>query len=130
MAGSVTLTTHQRSFIAGLLGARTVREAASEAGIHERTGWRYLGDPDVRAELTRRQSAMLAVVTLGIVEDMTEARTVLRAIMTDPVAAGVKGAGVRVRAAAIIVDTGLRFFEVLSLADRLSALERRLDDGQ
>ena len=118
MAGTGTLSQKQRRFIAGLMGAHSVREAAAEAGIGGRTGWRYLSDPAVRAKLTRRQSAMLAVVTMGVVEDMAKAREVLHEIMTNSGLAALKGAGTRVRAAGIIIDAGVRFFELLSLSDR------------
>jgi len=53
-----TLTTKKRRFVAALENARTVRDAAKDAGIAERTAWRYLALPAVKAGITTRQDAM------------------------------------------------------------------------
>jgi len=122
MAGNGTLTRKQRLFVLALVDSTSVPEAAVKSGIAERTAWRYLGNPTVKVELAARQDAMLAQVTGGLVTDMTEARGVLKGIMNDDGVAP----GVRVRAAGMVLDAGLRFFELLSLAQRVAELERRV----
>ena len=104
-----------------LLDARTIRGAAGKADIAEATAWRYLTEDNVKAAIARRQDAILAQVTGGVVADMTEARGVLVDIMRDSEAAP----GVRVRAAGLILDAGLKMLEVVTLADRVSRLEQQ-----
>lgn len=123
MTDNGTLTTKQRRFVVALLARPTVREAAAEAGVSESTAWRYLGDSAVKRELATRQDALLAQVSSGIVGDMTEARQVLLDVMRDHKTAD----GVRVRAALGVLDTGLKLFELVSLSDRVSALEAQLE---
>jgi phage terminase small subunit len=47
-----TLTRQQRRFVAALLTARTVAEAAQAVGVTERTGLRYLAHPAVKRALS------------------------------------------------------------------------------
>ena len=123
MSENKTLSTRQRRFVAALAATSTVRAAAKAAGIAEATAWRYLDDSDVKAEITRRQDAMLAQVTAGVVADMTEARAALIGMMRDTDTAD----SVRVRAASKVLDTGLKLFELITLADRVANLEARME---
>ena len=123
MTANGTLTQNRRRFILALLEARNVRDAAKRAGVGERTAWRYLADPGVKVERAARQDAMLHGVTAGLVADMAEARAVLLEVMRDPGASD----ATRTRAAGIVLDCGLRLLELLSLAERVAELERRLE---
>lgn len=108
--------------MAALLEARSVRDAARTANVAERTAWRYLADDQVRAELANRLDAMLAQVTAGLIEDLSQARQVLRDVMARPGIAP----GVRVRAAGMVLNYGLRFVELVALAERVAALEEAI----
>ena len=125
MADNGALSQRQKRFIACLIEARNVREGAAHAGIGERTAFRYLQNGAVRAELRLRQGAVLGAVTMGLVSSMSEAVDVLVGMMNDDKIA----AGVRARAALGVLDAGLRVFETLSLADRLSVLEDRISQA-
>jgi hypothetical protein len=46
--GTRAVSTRQRRFVAALVAAPTVRDAAAAADIGETTAWRYLQDPGVR----------------------------------------------------------------------------------
>ena len=116
------LTRKQRAFIVALATAPSVRDAASEAKISESSAWRWLRQDNVRAEIAKRQSDILAAVSAGIVSDMAEARAVLRSIMGDRTL----GASVRARAATTVLDHGMRLFEVLTLGARIAGLEERM----
>jgi len=122
MAQTGTLSTKQRRFVAALVGARSVRDAAKAANISERAAWRYLADEKVKAEIANRQDGMLAQVTAGLADDMGLARTVLKAVMmgkdTTP--------GVRVRAGLGILQAGLRMSELVALTDRMTRIEQVL----
>jgi len=126
MSENGTLSRKQRRFVGALLNRPTVREAAAEADVSESTAWRYLGDSAVKRELATRQDALLAQVTSGLVGDMTEARQVLLDVMRANDAAD----GVRVRAALGVLDAGLKLFELLALADRVAAIESRLEASE
>lgn len=125
MGESGTLTTKQRRFMAAVVAEPNTRAAAAAAGISQRCAWRWLADPVFRAELAARQDAVLAAVCNGLADDAQTARQVLRDTMADPTAPH----GVRVRAALGIIDAALRLMELLTLAERVAELERRLSDG-
>ena len=120
MARNGALTTKQKGFVACLMSSGSVRSAAQLAGIAERTGWRYLSNDGVRAAIRERQDALLAHVTTGIISDMAKARAVLLSVMAD----GGVAPGVRIRAGGLVLNAGLRLFEILSLSERVAALER------
>lgn len=122
MTENGTLSTKQRRFLAALLSEPTTRAAAAEAGVSERAAWRWLGEPTFRAELASRQDAVLAAVTSGLADDAQAARATLRDLMTDPATPP----GVRVRCAVAILDAALRLMELVTLADRVAALEQRM----
>lgn len=123
MAQNGTLSTKQRRFVGALVGARSVRDAAEAASVSERSAWRYLSDGRVKAEIANRQDGMLAQVTAGLVDDMATARQVLREVME----ARRTPVGVRVRAAGMILNYGLRFAELVALAERVARLEKIME---
>lgn len=114
------LTPKKRLFVGALAVSATVKSAAEKVDIGERTAWRYMSDPGVRAAIAERQSAVLSQVTDGLVSDMGKARELLLEIMASKTASD----GVRVRAALGVLEIGLRLFELVSLSDRVSELER------
>jgi phage terminase small subunit len=127
MGDNDRLSTSKRRIIAALATTSTVRDAARVAGVGETTAYRYLSDPVVKAELAHRQDAMLAQVCAGIVEDMSEARRVLRGLLDAEEATD----SVKVRAASKLLDAGLRLLELVALSDRVSELERLvINDNQ
>jgi hypothetical protein len=123
MAEKGTLSTSQRRLLAALLSERTTRAAAEAAGVSERVAYRWLGEPAFRAELASRQDAVLAAVTSGLADDAQQARAVLRETMQSPDTPP----GVKVRAALGIIDAALRLMELLTLAQRVGDLERRME---
>jgi len=126
MAESGALTARQARFVAALLTAVSISEAASLAHIGERSAWRYLAEPEVLAELSRRQDAILGAAAAGLAGDVSQAREVLRAVMGDKLAP----VGARVSAAGKVLDSAMRLVELAALARRVADLERELgEDG-
>jgi len=119
MASDGTLTQKKRRLVAALLTSPSVRAAAQAADVSERTAWRWLSDDAVKAELRKRQDAILTELAAGLVADASEARGVLRSVMLDKASPR----GVRVRAATVLLDAALRFAELVSMTDRLERLE-------
>jgi len=124
MGETGTLSPRRKRFIAALAASDSIRAAAAVVGCSESTAFRWLRLPSVRSEIARRQDAMLAQVGTGIVADMSESRLCLREVMRDKDASPSQ----RVTAARALLDTGLRLFDILTVADRLAVLEAKLED--
>lgn len=114
------LTARQSRFLVALLESSTVREAARLAGVSETTAWRYLADSGVKRELAQRTDGLITQTSAGVCADMAEARGALVAVMRDPEAP----CSARVTAARAILDAGMRLYELMTLAGRVSAIER------
>ncbi|MGI6367901.1 MAG: hypothetical protein ACOX2L_06000 [Anaerolineae bacterium] len=119
------LSTRQRRFVAALLATPSVREAARVAQVGEATAWQYLRLPVVRQEVRRRTEGMITQASAGLLAEMAESRAVLLQVMRNQAVSD----AVRVSAASKVLDAGMRLFELVSLSDRVSELERRLGDG-
>ncbi|NLX42137.1 MAG: hypothetical protein GXY79_01510 [Chloroflexi bacterium] len=125
MADSGTLTTAQRRFIASLMGARSVRDAAKKAKISERTAYRYLRDPAVKTALRELLDEAEGQAVRLAVDAMTEAIKTLSTIHKNPKAP----TGARVSAARAILECAPRLREALDLAERVTELEQNLGEG-
>ena len=123
MTETVTLSAKQRRFVAALLTAKSMREAARQAGISDRSCWRYLAAEPVRAELARRQDTVLAHVARRLAAEMEQALDVLHEVMVSRDAPDAP----RVSAARAVLDSGLRLAEFVALAERVKVLEERLE---
>lgn len=66
MTENKTLTAKQKRAITALLTERTTRDAAKAAKVSESTLWRWLADPEFRAELTRQEGTVIDQVTRGL----------------------------------------------------------------
>ncbi|MGI6379794.1 MAG: hypothetical protein ACOX2R_03275 [Anaerolineae bacterium] len=119
------LNARKRRFLAALVACPTVRDAALAAGIGEATAWRYTQDPAVRQALAERQTAVLAHASRRLAREMGAAMDVLVAIMRDEEASD----GARVSAARAVLDSGLKLAELVTLAERVAALEERMEDA-
>lgn len=122
MGENRSLTARQRRFVGALLAAPSVRAAAEVAGCAESSAWRWLGDAAVRDELARRQDGILGHVARRLASEMGEALDVLHSVMCDPEAADAP----RVSAARAVLESGLRLAELVTLAERVADLERRV----
>jgi len=90
--------------------------------VAERTGWRWLRLPAVKAALVEAQDTALAQVTRVAVGMMTDALSTLAAVMGD----GNAPTASRVAAARAILENVLRFTDAVTLAERVAKLEERL----
>ena len=120
------LSRQQRRFALALATSRSVKGAASKAGIAERTAWRWLRDSGVRAAANQVLDAVLAEATHSAATRMTEALDTLATIMADAEAP----CGSRVASARALLDIGLRSYEQLALVERVAALERLLTERE
>lgn len=113
------LTTSQRKAIEALLSSPSIRRAALTAHLGERTLYRYLSNDQFRAELRRRQDAVLSQVTSALVGLSGEAVEALHDVLNDAEASD----SVRVRAALGWLKEKRETVELQDLVERVSALE-------
>jgi len=118
------MTAKQKRFIASLLQAPNVKEAAHVAGVGERTAYRWLRDPAFRSELGQASDGLLSAALVRV-SDML-------GLALDAIEDGLRSErpADRLRAAAELRQyVGLR--ELADLSDRVSLLEQRgIDNGK
>lgn len=95
----------------------TVREAAAEAGVSERTVARRLNDPDFCREVTEARSGILAGTVEELAAGAAEAATVLRRLLHHD------NPNVALGAARAILSSVVSVREHAELAGRVEGLE-------
>lgn len=119
------LTAKQEAFLAALLVAPTVTEAARVANVAESTARRWLAQPLIhRAWLDRRREVVDQAMTGVQLATRAAVATLLDCLKPKYPAA------VRVRAATSLLDTALRSVEIGDLAARIEELEAALETYQ
>jgi len=113
------LSPRQAHFVSAMLAARTMAEAARQAGISDRTAYAYMNDPQVQAAIGRGLDDVLADATRQITTAVAQALATLEAIHKDPAVPPAS----RVTAARLILDAGPRYRQTLDLATRVANLE-------
>ena len=100
-----------------LASGKTVRDAASVAGVAERTAHRRLNDPEFRARVTSLRDEMVSRAAGRLADGMAAAADVLREQLagTDE--------GIRHKAAVKLIELGLKVTELAELESRVSELE-------
>lgn len=121
MAHNGRLNRRKRKLVVALLTAPRIEDAATAAGIGERTAYTYLRDPAVKAALHEALDNLIGQATRRVVTEMTAALATLKQIHQDDEAP----AGSRVSAARAILDAGPRLREALDLAERVAQLEQQ-----
>jgi hypothetical protein len=109
------------SLAAELAAGKTVREAATAAGVSERTAHRRTADPAFKARVTDLRTQMVTRASGRLADGMTAAADVLRKLLTS------KTESIRLRAAERLIELGLKVTELAELQQRVEELERRLE---
>jgi len=118
------LSTRQSAAIRALVTGATQADAASAAGVTERTIRRYLGEPVFVLALRQAQDVALGGVTRKMASGASDALDVLMVVMADEYVP----AAVRVRAALGWLNTLWKARELADLAERITALEREIEN--
>jgi hypothetical protein len=108
---------------AELAAGKTVRDAATAAGVAERTAFRRMTDSNFKARVSALRGDMVATAAGRLADGMGEAAGVLRALLADG------DVNVRHRAAVKLLELGLKVVEMAELQRRVDDLERRLTGG-
>jgi hypothetical protein len=124
MAGTEekNLTSKQLKLLLNLLSAPTISLAAKEAGIGERTAFRFLADPIFQRHYQKAKRQQVGQAISRLQQVSGEAVSTLTTIAADPEAP----ASSRVSAARVILETAFRGTELEALESRLEELEGRL----
>lgn len=114
---------HEKA-MAALLSSDTQTEAATKAGISERTLRGYLADPEFGAEYYRRKRQLVSDATRQIQASYQAAINALRGIVE-----GDKSSeSGRISAARALLEYGLKFTETNDLMIRVEELENQVKE--
>lgn len=117
----MTLTARQIAAIEALLSRPTLADAAHAAGVTPRSINRWLhDDAEFRAAVQQAEAAALDALARRLAALSDGALNTLAVVMYDPTQA----AGVRVRAASILLDAMLRVREARDIEQRLATIEQ------
>jgi hypothetical protein len=125
MAIDDTLTGKQRKIIAAILAHPTHQAAATAAGISERQFYRYLEDPEFRAELKRAENELIQAAGTRLTAGLTMALDALASLIGSAQSESVKRA-----AAEGWLNQSFRIQELRTLAERIDELERTVNNGK
>jgi hypothetical protein len=105
---------------AQLAAAATVKAAAAELGIGEKTAHRRLADPAFRDHVAPLRREMTGRAIGQLAEGMAQAAEQLRRLTESP------NEGVRLKACVVLLDLGLKAAVTADLEDRIRRPEERL----
>ncbi|MBI4319362.1 MAG: LacI family DNA-binding transcriptional regulator [Chloroflexi bacterium] len=104
--------------IVALASGLTMRDAAKQAGVSEKTVARRLADPAFRRQVAAEKAAMIARATAMLADASTEAVTTLRRLLQ------AEAESVRLGAARSILELGVKLKDSQELEQRIAALEQ------
>jgi len=124
VADDGSLSRTQRRAIAALLTNRTIEDASTQSGVSQRSIYRWLQDPAFRVALAGAEGDAIDEAVRSLVVDLAVNHQTMQAIRDDPD----NSAGVRLRAAATLDASLLRWRELRDIEGRLTKLEAALLD--
>lgn len=95
----------------------SIADAAERAGVSERTAHRRLAEPDVQARLEKLRDEMFSRATRHLSGLSLRAARKLGELIDEP------DRTVALRAIKVILETGCRLREMVSIEERIAALE-------
>jgi hypothetical protein len=104
-----------------LARGRTVRDAAADCGVGERTVHTWLRDPDFRARVDAIRSELFTMAVGRLAELSGQAADALGGLLASPSEA------VRLQAARAVLDHGPRLREHVDLARQVEELRRQME---
>jgi hypothetical protein len=107
-----------------LAGGRTIKSAAGEVKVGERTAFTWLADPRYRALVAGLRGRLLDDAVGRLADAAGKAVTTLCGLLDDP------SSNVRLRASLGVLDTLLKVREHVEFEGRLARLEGLADAGQ
>lgn len=111
---------NQKKAVEALCSGSTVKLAAAQAAVSEKTLYKWLKEPDFQQALSARKTEIFTSVESLVTGSMLHAVATLRQICTDTEAPP----ATRVSAARAILESGLRVRELYTIEERIAALEK------
>lgn len=108
---------------AELAAGKTVRDAATAAGVAERTAFRRLTDTKFKARVSELRGGMIATAAGRLADGMASAADVLLALLAD------SDPSVRHRAAVKVLELGIQVRLASDVADEMAELRELLASG-
>ncbi|OQY83564.1 MAG: hypothetical protein B6D40_06750 [Anaerolineae bacterium UTCFX3] len=118
------ITAKQSKAISALLTSRTIGEAATSAGVAERTLYTWLKNADFRGALREAQNELLDTTTRRLANGQTAALDTMEKLIQSA-----RHESTRLTACVQWVNLFLRFNEVKNIEERLTELERQVQNG-
>jgi len=112
----------RRALITALISCPSIKEAAIQCGIAEKTAHAWLRDPDFQSELRKVQDALTREAMSRVIGSVGKAVDVLESIMQDEGTAPAP----RVSAAKTILEQALKVYDLENVQRRLDALEKEV----
>lgn len=119
MSESARFSRAQTIALAALLSSRTIADAATTAGVNERTLRRWLATEAFSTAYRAAARTVAHAATTAVLGAQAEAVEVIRGALADP------NPNVRLRAAGQLLDLGVRISDG-DMADRLVQLEQEV----
>jgi hypothetical protein len=110
------------SLALAVAGGRTLRDAADDVGIGERTAARRWADAAFRRRVATLRGEMMARALGKMADGMTDAADVLRKLLK------AKSENVRLGACRAILELGTKLRDSVEVEERLQALERQREE--
>ena len=128
MSGNVRkLKPRQVHALEHLVTGSTIQETSERCNVSERQVHRWLGEPGFKRELNALQLNALEGVSRRLVQLAGDAVNALEDVLQNP---GRAGAGVKLRACAVILESVFKFREMLDFETRLNALEGKVGNDK
>ena len=120
------ITQKQKAALQALMQFTSRKEAASAAGIAERTLREYLRDPAFIAELNRLYDDWMDECTRELQQAVNLAIQTLKGSLTDEEAS----VPAKIAAAKAILETAPKYLEVNNILPRIEALEKDMERNE
>ena len=117
-----TLSTKKQAAIAALLTSPSITEAAEASGIGRSTMHRWLEDPAFKQALSAAEADAISSAVRRMIGDMSDNLSAMRDIRVSEDSSP----ALKLRAAAILDASLLKWREAATLEERLVAIEARL----
>lgn len=119
----MSVNVSQERAIAALITNSTIKAAATECGIAEKTLHAWLKDEDFAKELKEAQEGITRQAIGRMLLSISRSIETLEGIMEDET----NNASPRVMAARTLLDYAFKVYEIQTVQQRLEALEKRLN---
>jgi transposase len=116
------LSRQQEQTIAALLACPSIQAAASQAGVAEKTVYRWLKEPAFATAYREARTAILEHAIVQVQQHTSTAVLTLRDVMQDTEGSS----SARVSAARTVLELAFKILEVESLEQRIAELEDQL----